>query len=45
MPKYKGMSGLGSRSGWVGKGGGVRGWGGDQGLSEGKAGKGITFEI
>jgi hypothetical protein len=35
MPKYRGMPGPGSKSGWVGEQGG-----GDRGLSEGKTGKG-----
>jgi hypothetical protein len=36
------MSGQGSRSGWVGEQG-EGGW--DRGFSEGKPGKGITFEM
>jgi hypothetical protein len=42
MLHYRGMSGPGSRSGWVGKQGEV---GGDTGFSEGKLGKEITFEM
>jgi hypothetical protein len=43
MPQYRGMPGPGSESGWVGeKGGGGRG---DSRFSEGKLGKGITFEM
>ena len=42
MPQYRGMPGPGSRSGWVEEQGkGLR----DRGLSEGKPGKGITFEM
>ena len=42
MPQCRGMPGLGSGSGWVG----VQGEGkGDKGFSEGKPGKGITFEM
>ena len=42
MPQYRGMPGPGSGSGWVGKQGkGGRG----RGPSEGKSGKGITFEM
>jgi hypothetical protein len=42
MPQYRGMPGPGSRNGWVGEQGeGVE----DSGFSEGKLGKGITFEI
>jgi hypothetical protein len=36
------MPGPGSGSGWVGEQGEV---GGDRGFSEGKLGKGITFEM
>jgi hypothetical protein len=36
------MPGPGKRSGW---GGEQREWGGDKGFSEGKLGKGITFEM
>ena len=42
MPQYRGMPGPGSGSGWVGEQGEV---GGDRGVSEGKAGKGITLEM
>jgi hypothetical protein len=42
MPQYRGMPGTGSRSGWVGEQGEE---GRDRGFSEGKLGKGITFEI
>jgi hypothetical protein len=42
MPQYRGMLGPGIGSGWVGEQGEV---GGDRGFSEGKPGKGITFEI
>jgi hypothetical protein len=42
MPKYRGMPGPGSRNGWVGK---QEEEGGDRWFSEGKPGKGITFEI
>jgi hypothetical protein len=42
MPQYRRISGPGSRSGWVGDQGEGR-W--DRGFSEGKLGKGITFEI
>ena len=42
MPQYRGMPGPGSTSGWVG-GWGQRGE--DRGFSEGKLGKGITFEM
>ena len=42
MPQYRGMSGPGSRSGWVGEWGEE---GGDRGSSEGQPGKGITFEF
>jgi hypothetical protein len=42
MPQYRGMPGPGSRSGWVGEQGEG---GGDRGFSEGKLGKGITFEM
>jgi hypothetical protein len=39
MPQYRGIPGLGSRSGWVGEQGeGVR----DRGYSKEKLGKGIT---
>jgi hypothetical protein len=42
MPQYRGMPGPGSRSGWVGE----QGEGGeDNGFSEGKLGKGITYEM
>jgi hypothetical protein len=42
MPQYRGMPGPGSGSGWVGEQGER---GGDRGFSEGKLGKGITFEM
>jgi hypothetical protein len=42
MPQYRGMLGPGSRSGWVGEQGEGT-W--DRGFSEGKPGKGITFEM
>jgi hypothetical protein len=42
MPQCRGMPGPGSRSGWVGEQGEG---GGDRGFSEGKPGKGITFEM
>jgi hypothetical protein len=42
MPQYRGMPGPGSRSGWVGEQGEE---GRDRGFSEGKPGKGITFEM
>ena len=42
MPQYRGMSGPGRRSGWVGEQGEGRG---DRGFLEGKIGKGITFEM
>jgi hypothetical protein len=42
MPLYRGMPGPGSRSEWVSKQGEGRG---DRGFSEGKLGKGITFEM
>jgi hypothetical protein len=41
MPKYRGMPGQGSRSGWVGE----QEEGGDRGFSEEKLGKGISFEM
>jgi hypothetical protein len=42
MPQYREISGPGSRTGWVGEQGeGIR----DRGFSEGKSGKGITFEM
>jgi hypothetical protein len=42
MPQYRGMPGPGSRSGWIGE----QGEGGEnRGFSEGKPGKGITFEM
>ena len=42
IPQYRGMSGPGSRSEWVGE----QGEGGeDRGFSERKPGKGITFEM
>jgi hypothetical protein len=42
MPQDKGMPGPGRRGRWVGKPGEE---GEDRGLSEGKLGKGITFEM
>jgi hypothetical protein len=42
MPQYRGMSGPGTRSGWGGEQGETVG---DRGFSEGKLGKGITFEM
>jgi hypothetical protein len=42
MTQYKEMPGLGSWSGWVGEQGEGRG---DRSFSEGKPGKGITFEM
>ena len=42
MPQSKGIPGLGSRSGWVVDQGEE---GCDRGFSEGKPGKGITFEM
>ena len=42
MHKYRGMTGPGSRSGWVGEQGEE---GGGRGFWEGKLGKGITFEM
>ena len=42
MPQYRGLPGPGSVSGWVGKQGEE---GRDRGFSEGKLGKGITFEM
>jgi hypothetical protein len=42
MPQYKGMPGPGRGSGWVGEQGDRVG---DRGFSEGKPGKGITFEM
>jgi hypothetical protein len=41
MPQYRGKPGPGSRSEWVGEQGGGR----VKGFSEGKPGKGITFEM
>jgi hypothetical protein len=42
MPQYKGMPGPGNGSGWVGE----QGDGGrNRGFSNGKPGKGITFEM
>ena len=40
--QYRDMPGPGSRSGWVDKKGE---WRGNMGYSEGKLGKGITFEM
>jgi hypothetical protein len=42
MPQYRGMSGPGSRSGWVGEQGERKGF---RGFPEGGTGKGITFEM
>jgi hypothetical protein len=42
MTQYRGMPGPGSWSGWVGE---QRDGEGGRGFSEGKLGKGITFEI
>jgi hypothetical protein len=42
MPQYRGMPGPGSGSGWVGEQR-EREW--DRRFSEGKPGKGITFEM
>ena len=42
MPQYRGMPGLGNGSGRVGE---QVEEGGDRGFSEGKQGKGITFEM
>jgi hypothetical protein len=42
MLQYRVMPGLGSKSGWVGEQGEQ---GRDRGASEGKPGKGITFEM
>jgi hypothetical protein len=42
MTQYRGLPGPGSRSGWIVEQGE---WEGDRGLSEGKLGKGITFEM
>jgi hypothetical protein len=42
MLQYRGMAGPGSRSGWVGEQGKGRR---DREFSEGKLGKGITFEM
>jgi hypothetical protein len=42
MSQYRGMPGLGSGSGWVGEQGAE---GGVRRFSEGKLGKGITFEM
>jgi hypothetical protein len=42
MPQCRGMSGQGSRSGYVSEQG-EGGW--NRGFSEGKPGKGITFEM
>jgi hypothetical protein len=39
MPQYREVPGPGSRSGWIGEGGS------DREFSEGKIGKGITFEM
>jgi hypothetical protein len=43
MPQYRGVPGLGSWSGWVGKGRG--GGGGDRRFLEGEPGKGIAFKV
>ena len=42
MPQCRGIPGPGSGSGWVGEQGE---WGGDKGFSDGKPGKGTTFEM
>ena len=42
MPQYREMPRPGSGSGWVGE---QEEWGGDRVFSEGKPGKGITFEM
>jgi hypothetical protein len=42
MPYYRRMPGPGNRSGWVSK---QEERGGDRGFSEGKLGKGITFDM
>jgi hypothetical protein len=42
MPQCSEIPGPGSRSGWVGE---HREWGWDKGFSEGKPGKGLTFEM
>jgi hypothetical protein len=42
MTQCRGMPGPGRGSGWVDEHGE---WGGDRGFSEGKLGKGITFEM
>jgi hypothetical protein len=42
MPQCMGMPGPGSGSEWVGEQGE---WAGDKGVSEGKPGKGTTFEM
>jgi hypothetical protein len=42
MPQYRGMPGQGSRSGWM-TDQGEEGW--DREFSEGKPGKGTTFEM
>jgi hypothetical protein len=42
MPQYRRIPGPGSRTGWVAEQGKL---GGDKGFSEGKLGKGITFEM
>jgi hypothetical protein len=42
MPQYRGMPGPGSSSRWIGEQGEGEG---DRGFSEGKPGKGITFEM
>jgi hypothetical protein len=42
IPQYRGMSGPRNSSGWVGE---QREEGEDRGFSEGKLGKGITFEM
>ena len=41
MPQCRGMSGLGSRSGWIGEQGEE---GGERAFLVGKSGKGMTFE-
>jgi hypothetical protein len=42
MPQYRELPGPGRGSGWVGEQGEARR---DRGFSEGKLGKGITFEM
>jgi hypothetical protein len=42
MPQYRGMQGTGNWSGWVGE---QREWRGNRVFTEGRPGKGITFEM